>query len=861
MPIAIQDMANDLHSPHRVLLIEQSATMRRMLHQLLLQNGIQVAEASTFDEGFDQLIQHSDQYFAVIIGWSPYSNSAADDLLSLLSSQTFSGRLVLVLSEEKEANTFNWVAQRKNTNHFLWQDYRKIGSSLQTYIANEKHISPSQQAYSNTRCNPLKKHNIKILFVDDCKSLRCSVYKLLSKHGYHTDIAASVDEGMAMALNNHYDLAIIDYFMPDATGDELCRQLRDHPKTSHIISSIYTGTYMDKIIKTALNAGATECMFKNESKALFLTRVNSMCRAVITKQAIEKERQYLRGILGSVGDGVYGVNNEGKISFMNASAKRILGLTDLDFVANKPHKLFHYAHADGAHNPDESCYLSKAYRSGERLINWQATFWTKDRQPLLVECNVYPLTVEGSKEGTVVAFRDISERKQMEEELRWQANHDSMTKLLNRRYFEEELSLEVKRLQRSHETSALLFIDLDQFKYINDTAGHAAGDQLLIEISQQLQSRVRDSDLLARLGGDEFAIILRNIEKKFILSVADSFRQILARYQFSYSGKNYTINASIGVSLIDNNSNSVSDVMADADLACHKAKETGRNQTHVYSPVDDDRQVMDMELGWTHRLNECLKNDTFVLCFQPIVPIQPVMNSELIEHEEALWPMLKSSLGESRIHYEVLIRMPGKDGNLILPGAFLPTAERFNLMPEIDRWVIENAIKYLSQTSVSRHNITLTINLCGQTISDPALVDYIAKQIKQHNVDPSRLVFEVTESCVISNLKVAQQLIVDLRKLGCQFALDDFGSGFCSFGHLKHLNVDLIKIDGLFTQGIANDATDREVIMAINQIAHAMGKKTVAEYVENRELLKLIHECGVDYIQGFYISKPLLDIA
>ena len=485
---------------------------------------------------------------------------------------------------------------------------------------------------------------------------------------------------------------------------------------------------------------------------------------------------------------------------------------------------------------------------------------TADKRCIPVECTVQPLQIAGRREGTVVAFRDISERQDMEEELRWQANHDPLTKLLNRRYFENQLDQEVLRLSRSTESSALLYIDLDKFKYINDTAGHAAGDQLLIEIAECLQSRIRASDLLSRLGGDEFAFILRNIEMDHVYEAADKFRQMLADHTFMYRGRTYKINGSIGVAIIDNECGSASQVMSEADLAANIAKEKGRNQTHVYNRDNDEVRAKDMELGWSVRLQTALKENSFVLNYQPILPMSIANKIHGCTSDSDRWKIIRRSLDGDKLHCEALIRMPGINSSQILPGAFIPSAERFNLMKDIDLWVMERVFVELGHQSRLGHRLSLSINLSAQTIVEKESAKKIRQLIRRHGVNPEDLVFEIDEASAIENFDAAQSIIRELRNYGCELALGGFGSGFCSFSHLKHLDVNTVKIDGSCVKGAVNDAIDEEVVIAINQIAQASGKKTVAEYVENGEILEKIVDYGVDYVQGFHIAEPLAEL-
>ncbi|MET0043447.1 MAG: EAL domain-containing protein [Candidatus Thiodiazotropha sp. 6PLUC3] len=583
-----------------------------------------------------------------------------------------------------------------------------------------------------------------------------------------------------------------------------------------------------------------------------------MSRHIRTQKSTEKERQRLDGILRSVGEGVYGVDSEGYISFVNPICREKLGYEAADrLIGKSAMELFHYSDAEGNLKEDNSCLLQQSYSNGVPIVGHETVFWHKSAKPIPVECTIHPLTIEGRCEGSVVAFRDISERKALEQELRWQANHDALTKLTNRRLFEEHLTNEADRLKRSSETSALLYIDLDRFKYINDTAGHAAGDRLLIEISQQMKQRLRKTDLLARLGGDEFAIILRNVNRESVLQVADEYRLMLDHYMFIYNGKQYKVNGSIGIALIDKDSESASEILANADIACHLAKNEGRNRTHLFFPENDSKKTMDLDLGWSSRLHNALLKDNLILHIQPITPSHCIPPSLMSESEGPIYNELTGLIPEDQQINEVLLRMDDPVWGIVFPGAFLPTAERFDMMDRIDYWVINAALKKLSLLQQEGYSGMFTINLSGQTIANKSLIDDIEELVINSEVDTTKVIFEITETSAVTNLISANELITRLNVLGCRFALDDFGSGFSSFSHLKNLPVDFVKIDGLFVRGVASDPSDQAIVTSINDIAHSLGKETIAEYVENAEILEFLMASNVNYVQGHYLSKPM----
>ncbi len=817
-----------------VLVIESSATLRHAVQKMLKQRGYPVTPVASFEAGLQFLRNPAllNGYDALIVGIPLHAPPEADELLELLKGEALADLPAVILAHNAEPHTFDWVARRAGSAFLLWDDYVDLVDCLRKLLS----AAPAEAAISPAE-------DIRVLFVDDSLTVRAAFTRLLSEHGYRVECAADMHEALAKARVGAFDIAIVDYFMPGGNGDVLCRALRNDPLTAGITAAVITGTYLDEVIKDSLEAGAVECMFKNEPTELFLARVAAMSRSIRSRKSIEQERRRLAGILSSVGDGVYGVDREGFITFINPAARAILGLApEAPVTGESAHALFHHSAEDGRPNPPETCFLQQAYGAGDELQAWETVFWHVSGRTVPVECTVYPLKIDGELEGSVVAFRDITERRVLETELTWQANHDPLTRLHNRFYFEQQLQHEVGRLRRSEESSALLYIDLDRFKYINDTAGHAAGDQLLMAIASQLQSRLRTSDLLARLGGDEFAVILRNVEPAAVMTAAEGFREVLEQYDFVYGARTYKINGSIGVAVINKATASPGEALANADIACHIAKGRGRNQAHLYQPESDAKVAMTVELGWSVRLQEALKRNSFVLHYQPIVPIAVAADTP------------------SPAHFEVLVRYVDTRGDLVFPNAFLPTAERFGIMPQVDLWVLTRAIETLAALQARGQGVTFTINLSGQTLDAEQLVPLFKRLVQDTAVDPRALIFEITETSAIANIEGAKRLINDMRALGCRFALDDFGSGFSSFYHLKHLPVDFVKIDGQFVRGMVHDSADRAIVASINEIAHSFGKQTVAEYVENEEIYRLLCDYGVDYAQGFYISRPQSEV-
>ena len=537
---------------------------------------------------------------------------------------------------------------------------------------------------------------------------------------------------------------------------------------------------------------------------------------------------------------------------MNPAALSLLGLYDVKPLLGK--SADYMFHPDAQDNGRD--LLKEAYYSGQKLNSWETVFRHQSGKDIPVDCTLHPLIVNKKREGSVIAFRDISERKMMEQKLRWQATHDHLTGLYNRRFFENRVENEINMVKRTGIMSALVYLDLDRFKYINDTAGHEAGDKLLVDLSLVINKCLRQHDMAARIGGDEFGVLLKNVDKMTAVKVANDIRRSIAKLRVNYKDKLYQVNASLGVAMMDLPDDSAGDVMVNADIACQISKRLGRNQTHLYQESSDARGMMGNEMGWSVRIKEALKNNNFRLYYQPIMEMQDIDLIDLPVQDGVLWQ--RHLNGNGKVYsFEVLVRMIDEEGGIYFPDSFMPTAERFNMMTEIDMWVLENSLKEMSTSSIPLENIRLSLNVSGNTVDDDSSLVKIKSLISKYQINPTALTFEVTETCAIENMDLANDFINELRKIGCQFSLDDFGSGFCSFAQLKNLDTNYVKIDGQFVRNMARGATDRAIVTAMNDVAHSLGRHTVAEYVESSEIVRLLKICGVDKVQGNYISIPL----
>lgn len=448
------------------------------------------------------------------------------------------------------------------------------------------------------------------------------------------------------------------------------------------------------------------------------------------------------------------------------------------------------------------------------------------------------------------AGRDVTQAYQLSKQLSYQATHDALTGLLNRRAFEQRLERVLNTARDDGSTHALSYLDLDQFKVINDTCGHMAGDELLRQLGRMLPTYIRKRDTLSRLGGDEFGVLMEHCSLAQAERVARAICRAIEEFQFVWEDRTFRIGCSIGLVPISDASESAASVMSSADTACYTAKDQGRRRVHVHHPGDEELTKRRGEMQWAVRINRALEEDRFRLFYQPIAPV--VQRSARQLSLEGIAPP-----DEVGIHMEILIRLEEYDGTLTPPGAFLPAAERYNLSAQLDRWVCDSTINWMATHRQVLDQLRLcAINLSGHSLGDASLLHHLCRRFDRGDLDPSLFCFEITETAAISNLADATQFIQTLGERGCQFALDDFGSGLSSFAYLKTLPVQYLKIDGVFVKDIADDPIDLAMVRSINEIGQVMGKLTVAEFVESEEIFAELSAIGVNYAQGYSVAPP-----
>lgn len=561
--------------------------------------------------------------------------------------------------------------------------------------------------------------------------------------------------------------------------------------------------------------------------------VKRVTRLELENSRILATQRRLETILDNAAEGIITFNQDGAIENINKAAETLFGYSEASVIGKDISLLIPPSDA----REKRQGYLEHFMRNEiQRLLGHEGEVIGrhKDGSRFPMALKVSKIELDGRPLYTALTA-DISERKAMLEHLRIMAEHDGLTGLHNRTYFQNEMERFLEQVRRTGRTCALLYIDLDNFKYINDTLGHAAGDQLIIEVASILKKRSRKTDIVGRFGGDEFTILLFNVNQEQAMYTAECFRKKLAAYNYRRSGESLDIGCSIGVALITPQSQNITEVMSQADLACHLAKRAGRNRVHLFVPTDaENATAMTLDMGWSQRIKEAIEKNRFALACQPIV------NTRTREIDS----------------YEVLIRMLDEHNELIMPSGFLPTADRFGLSAEIDKWVIVNAIDTLIAQRREMPNLRYSINLSGQTLTDPGICDLILQKLVSTGLSADALTFEVTETVAIADMAAAEAFLSRLQQIGCRTALDDFGSGMASFAYLKDLPVDCVKIDGRFVKNLATSEVDQAMVKAMNEIAHALGKQTVAEFVENEQSFQLLVEYGVDYGQGYHLGRP-----
>ncbi|MFQ5633800.1 MAG: EAL domain-containing protein [Gammaproteobacteria bacterium] len=556
----------------------------------------------------------------------------------------------------------------------------------------------------------------------------------------------------------------------------------------------------------------------------------------IYEEALFREKESAQITLQSIGDGVVTTDADCNIEYMNPVAEDLTGWKVDDATGcpiDEVFRGFHEETCEPLENP-----LSVAIRRNRSIKSVRPTLLIRrDGNELYIESTASPIRNDkGDVSGGVLVFHDVSEARELNRRLSYHASHDILTGLVNRREFENCLERALKSAKARETSYALCYLDLDQFKIINDTCGHNAGDALLSQLGALLKSKIRWRDTLARLGGDEFGLLLEGCTLEEAMRTGELLREAIRDHKFTWDERSFSLGVSIGVVPISAANEDVASLLTAADSAAQAAKEAGRNRVYSYQEHDIDLMRRRREMQWAARINNALEDSRFELFRQTIQPLQEP---------------------ESGTHFELLLRMRDENGALVSPDLFITAAERYGITPNIDRWVVEHALRWLVSEADERERLGMcSINLSGQSLTDDDFLPHVIHQFQHSGIDASKICFEITETAAVGSYAQAGRFINALKELGCKFALDDFGTGLSSFGYLKHFPVDFLKIDGSFVKEILHDPIDREMVRSINEIGHLTGKKTIAEFAENPEIITMLKGMGIDYAQGYGVAEP-----
>lgn len=677
---------------------------------------------------------------------------------------------------------------------------------------------------------------LRVLLLEDSEDDAELILRTLRRSDYEPSYrrAESAPEMNAALAEAEWDIVISDHTMPRFSAVAALALLREQGIDIPFI--IVSGTIGEETAVEAMAAGAGDYVMK-DSMGRLAPAIERELREAATRAnrraaegALMEGEARLRAVMDNVIDAILTVDSRGVIESVNPAAERLFGFEPGEPVGEAFPSLL-----SDPYRSEYEEHFSAYSRSGSLAILGlprEVLAHRRDSPSVPIDLALSEMRLD-TKRLLIAVARDISERKKAESQLRHLAEHDPLTGLVNRRRFEEEVSRHMAYGARYGAAGAVLVLDLDNFKVVNDTLGHKAGDELIRRVAGVIEGRIRDADTLARLGGDEFAILLRGPGDEGARVAAEGLLDAIRCEPFVLGGQRVRVTTSIGLVLLDQQATTAGEMLARADQAMYQAKSAGRDRVAEFSP--ESRAEIEASRTWSERVRRALEQDMFELHCQPILDLP---SGEIAQ-------------------YELLLRMRDEDGDLILPGAFLATAERFGLIQPIDRWVVREAIHLLDAHRRAGRDLLIEVNLSGKSMDDPELPALVERELAATGIEPSRLIFEVTETMAIANLDQARGLAERLVALGCRFALDDFGVGFASFYYLKHLPIAYLKIDGDFIRGLPRSRTDQLVVKALVEISHGLGIKTIAECVEDEETMALLREYGVDYAQGFWIAHPV----
>jgi diguanylate cyclase (GGDEF)-like protein/PAS domain S-box-containing protein len=680
---------------------------------------------------------------------------------------------------------------------------------------------------------------VSVLVVEDDQSHAELVQRNLhlASTSYEVTVVRTLESAREALERETPDLAFVDLRLPDGSGMEMLRN--DHGECAYPIVIMTSQGDEEKAVK-AMRGGALDYFVKTVDS---LSQISHVAQRSLREWGHIQERQQAERALRCAVERYrvlyddtpamfFTVDSHYDLVSVNHFGAAQLGYEVAELVGQPVNVLYQTEDFESVVSHLDQCLAQTT-----QVHRWQARKVRKDGRVIWVRETGRMVRDAEHETAVLLVCEDITEAHELSEKLSYQASHDALTGLVNRDEFDVRLRRVLKTAQQQHEQHALCYLDLDQFKIINDTCGHEGGDELLRQLGRVLRDKTRIRDTLARLGGDEFGVLMEHCTSDQAHRIADALRATVEEFRFSWGDKSFKVGASIGLVPISDLTVSAGEVLRAADAACYAAKDEGRNRIHTYHPDDEALAKRHGDMVWAAQIQEGLERDRLRLYRQPMVRVKDNQRREL--------------------HYELLLRMLDADGQPVLPGAFLPAAERYNLAPALDRWVIETAMKWHAANPKHLERLHLcSINLSGSSLTDDALLEFVIECFDRYPTAPNRICFEITETAAIANMSGAKHFMDTLRRLGCRFALDDFGSGLSSFAYLKHLAVDILKIDGQFVKDIVHDPIDLSMVKTINEIGHLMGKQTIAEYVESPSVLAKLREIGVDYAQGYGVGRP-----
>ena len=590
---------------------------------------------------------------------------------------------------------------------------------------------------------------------------------------------------------------------------------------------------LPKVGRKSLLLNARRLQQRGDHCQYILLAMEDITERKQAQDSLFEEKERAQVTLRCIGEAVITTDANGIVEYLNPTAEQLTGWREAEACGQPIYKVYKIID-EGSHEPGENL-VARCLQQGQTIsLKQDVVIISRNGQEYAIEDTIAPIRGScGELLGAVIVFRDVTKQRRMTRELIHHAGHDALTGLVNRREFVKRLERAVAAGKSQH---VLCFIDLDQFKTVNDSVGHAAGDELLRQVASLFLENVRDRDTLARLGGDEFGLLLDNCPSEKGLVIAEAIVGELRDFRFDWQGKPFQVGASIGMVPIAGKIDSAAAILSQADQACYSAKAQGRNRVHVYQQEGGKAVHQHGEIMRAASLSRAMDQQRLLLYDQP---------------------MLSLVAGRKDVpHHELLVRLLDVKGAIILPGAFIPAAERFGLMVAIDHWVIHTAFMHYSELFAAMPDTEITINLSANSLNDESLLEFVRQQFVESAMPPQQVCFELTETAVIQNFKQVSRFIAELKKDGCRFSLDDFGSGVSSFAQLKKLPVDYVKINGSFVRGMLDNPVDHSVVESINNIGHSLGIRTVAKWVENNAITERLADIGVDYAQGYAIRPP-----